>query len=232
MSLDQELEIGSQILEGLTYLQETNHVHGDLKPENIFVYLDAEGRPFVRISDFGKAKQLNNDNVKLFRNGNPSYSSPENKLTKKSEVYCAALMIIRLLENKYLTEEHSSLIEVPKEKQKDKPDERRKGVEKYLVEHPDCKQYNEWGRTNIVATVMAPFAYAIGVKGTPASQTAIHNYIDRLKEKLKNETSFENIEGLIFLLKRMTLSDRQARPTMEEALNQYQKFQAFMKEAG
>jgi serine/threonine-protein kinase len=49
-------ELARQALSGIAYAHEHEVVHRDLKPENIFVGRDAQGRPHVKILDYGLAK--------------------------------------------------------------------------------------------------------------------------------------------------------------------------------
>lgn len=57
---------------GLEYTHENNILHRDIKPENLV--LDERG--YVRITDFGIAKQYTKDNSSE-TSGTPGYMSPE-----------------------------------------------------------------------------------------------------------------------------------------------------------
>ncbi|KAF5346894.1 hypothetical protein D9756_010605 [Leucocoprinus leucothites] len=46
------------IVNGLAHLHAHNIVHGDLKPKNVLIHIDNEGKPTPEISDFGRAKIL------------------------------------------------------------------------------------------------------------------------------------------------------------------------------
>jgi len=90
MSLDKMIErqplpipmvalIGAQISRGLARAHDFSVIHRDLKPENIFVARLADGRPLVKILDFGIARSLHDQRLtsagQIF--GTPQYMAPE-----------------------------------------------------------------------------------------------------------------------------------------------------------
>ena len=68
---------------GLAAAHAAGVVHRDLKPDNLFVTRDAEGRPFLKVLDFGVSKfdVLSGDGPRLTREGStlgtPMYMAPE-----------------------------------------------------------------------------------------------------------------------------------------------------------
>jgi serine/threonine-protein kinase len=55
-------------------------VHRDVKPENIFVIQESDGSRFIKLLDFGFAKQLGSESLTVSRDGiigTPDYLSPE-----------------------------------------------------------------------------------------------------------------------------------------------------------
>lgn len=77
------LEIGRQMGSGLIRAHELGVVHRDLKPENVMVKWLGEGKPYVKILDFGMARLLSGDQggTPLTRKGavfgTPEYMPPE-----------------------------------------------------------------------------------------------------------------------------------------------------------
>lgn len=45
-----------QILQGVQYIHSKNLLHRDLKPQNVFLAVDSEGRPCAKIGDFGHSR--------------------------------------------------------------------------------------------------------------------------------------------------------------------------------
>ena len=60
---DLALELARQALSAIAYAHAHQVVHRDLKPENIFVARDADGRPAVKILDYGLAKFMADESV-------------------------------------------------------------------------------------------------------------------------------------------------------------------------
>lgn len=83
LSLDQVLELGTQICAALSCMLTNNVIHRDLKPDNIMLVQDEHGNEMVKVVDFGVAKILES-NTRLTRYqariGSPVYSSPEQYL--------------------------------------------------------------------------------------------------------------------------------------------------------
>jgi hypothetical protein len=144
-------------------------------------------------------------------------------------VYGAALIIIRLLEELNLEDNELSLIKVKNPKDiafftktnKEGKVEKisRRGIENYIVEHPDCRQFNQWVSGSYVTK------YWLGsFKNYPKAATAIQHYIKELMTcSLKKGFLNQSQEiGLNSLLKRMTLNDPNNRPTMNTALTEFE----------
>ncbi len=77
-TLREIVTIGEQVCAALSAAHERQIIHRDLKPDNIFL-LDVPDGPFIKVLDFGIAKDLNAAGVtrtgQLF--GTPEYMSPE-----------------------------------------------------------------------------------------------------------------------------------------------------------
>eukprot|EP00798_Chlamydomonas_sp_ICE-L_P027241 gene27241-2496_t len=67
-------EYFTDIVQGLEYLHFNGVVHGDLKPDNLLITMNAK----VKISDFGSARWLESEDTLLIRSlGTPAFMSPE-----------------------------------------------------------------------------------------------------------------------------------------------------------
>ena len=82
LSVQDALEIGAQILIGLGAAHEAGIVHRDMKPANVFLVSSADGRPFVKVLDFGISKVLDPSKISALTRtgvmlGTPAYMAPE-----------------------------------------------------------------------------------------------------------------------------------------------------------
>jgi serine/threonine protein kinase len=64
----------NQILNAISFLNDNNIVHGDIKPENILLTIDKKN---IKICDFCFAKKINNIDKNLLVRGSPLYMPPE-----------------------------------------------------------------------------------------------------------------------------------------------------------
>ena len=79
------------IIQGLSYIHSKNIIHRDIKPENLV--LDSRG--YVRITDFGIAKENEKDNSSE-TSGTPGYMSPE-ALLKKNHTFSTDFFAIGVI---------------------------------------------------------------------------------------------------------------------------------------
>ena len=69
-------ELTRQLLEGLRFLHDdVNILHMDLKPENLLLGTGQDGKPILKIGDFGLAQ--NADEPVTFKRGSRAFCSPE-----------------------------------------------------------------------------------------------------------------------------------------------------------
>jgi len=107
------LELARQALSAIGYAHTHQVVHRDLKPENMFVARDAQGRPLVKILDYGLAKFMASDSVlggggggtpltaMGTRIGTPLYMPPEqaagSSVDLAADVYSMGCVIFEML---------------------------------------------------------------------------------------------------------------------------------------
>ena len=100
LKISEKIEILEQITEELTKLRDHNIIHGDLKPHNIL--LTKGLRPIL--TDFGTAvviRKYEKIAKPFILQYTPAYAAPETieegKISKSSDVYSLATLIIELL---------------------------------------------------------------------------------------------------------------------------------------
>lgn len=79
LPIDEVARLFGQMAKGLAAAHKLGVVHRDIKPDNLFV-IDDEGEPFVKVLDFGIAKQLDATSELTSTGaimGTPAYMSPE-----------------------------------------------------------------------------------------------------------------------------------------------------------
>jgi serine/threonine-protein kinase len=95
-------EIQHQLLEGLhrAHATEPRNVHGDIKPENIYLHVPELDAPCVKILGFGKQREPSREKSgrTLFA---PKYMAPEQitgqSFTPKTDLYAAGLVLYEML---------------------------------------------------------------------------------------------------------------------------------------
>ncbi len=107
-------EIGRQMLRGLSVAHEAGLVHRDIKPDNVFLCSTEDGRPFVKVLDFGvvKVAQAGRDprtpepllipTAEGVAVGTPRYFSPEQTrgsrdLDERSDLYSVGLVLYTMV---------------------------------------------------------------------------------------------------------------------------------------
>ena len=87
---DKAIDVARQLCAGLAAAHDKGVLHRDLKPQNVML----DGRGKVRITDFGLAETILDDDV---RSGTPAYMSPEQlagrEVTPKSDIYALGLVL-------------------------------------------------------------------------------------------------------------------------------------------
>ncbi|MBZ0187093.1 MAG: serine/threonine protein kinase, partial [Candidatus Obscuribacterales bacterium] len=114
------IEILCQICDGMTHAHERGVIHRDLKPGNLMLEEDSEGRLHVRILDFGIARIERNQEEKGFSTrsgaliGSPLYMSPEQirclEIDQRSDVYSLGCIAYEMLSGRPPFEETSYVL--------------------------------------------------------------------------------------------------------------------------
>ncbi len=105
LTIDQKLDVFSQLCEAIDAAHQAGVVHRDIKPSNIFLTGEPGSDAFVKVMDFGVAKFLGGESVNITRGnevpGTPVYMAPEQFLDQgvdnRTDVYCLGVLLYELL---------------------------------------------------------------------------------------------------------------------------------------
>ena len=106
--IERAVDLVCQALEGLGAAHRADVIHRDLKPANLFLTTGPNGEDVVKIVDFGLAKLLTSDVIKLTVTGSvigtSHYLSPEQALgratTPRSDLFACGVILYELLAGK------------------------------------------------------------------------------------------------------------------------------------
>lgn len=132
------------VLNGLSYLHEEAGIfHSDIKPANILLIKDDEGKVIgIKITDFGCARDIRQEENPTYFSGDPSYLSPELKqLVDKMEAEIAPFLQEEK-QNRYLAEqdrEAKAMIFYKTNKSVDKLMIESSELQKEMQSNPDPK---------------------------------------------------------------------------------------------
>ena len=85
---DRALVLAAQAARAVQVLHEAGVIHRDVKPSNLLVDLDDEGRERVLVADLGSAKRLAEASGITVTTGTPSYMAPEQALGRSIDERC------------------------------------------------------------------------------------------------------------------------------------------------
>lgn len=101
------VELMLQIFRGLEHAHKQGVVHRDVKPENIFVTKDHDGKEVLKLVDFGIAKMAGRSGDDTHKTtagmvfGTPAYMSPEQAMgmeaDSRSDLYSAGVLMYQML---------------------------------------------------------------------------------------------------------------------------------------
>jgi len=215
----ERIRLAHDFLAGMTVLSVADCAHGDIKPQNCLVYRDSRGSLSLKVSDFGKTQKVAEGETKPYR-GNIRFVAPEGRVSKQGDVYGAALVVIRTLEE-FLGDSGESLVKIDKKDKEAQAIKKRRGIEKYIVEHKAFLGADTPGLPSIIYKGLPRRARLEKQtkKQKERQQKLLEGYVNALIEGLEGK----NIKcgELGNLLKEMLHVDPQKRPTMEEAFNRF-----------
>lgn len=215
ISIQNRLKFSRDLANGLKELHSTNHVYGDLKPENCLVF-NKDDHPILKIADFGKTVKLSDKSKKPYKmySGNPRFMAPEGTLSKKSDVWGAGIILIRIFEEDVL-DKKGNLFPSKEIENKSK----FRGIEKYMVEHKNFLVSKKGGPASIITRMKARFTSPTSKQKTE-QQRELHAYLKKLEVKLSQKYDNDEVKKLIQLIKRMTSPMPGRRPSMETVLKE------------
>ncbi len=112
------LELIAQIAEALAEIHAVGVLHKDLKPANVFVVIDGDGRPTIRLGDFGSSRLYDSEYLARLQitklgftqvldpnqgesSGTPLYLAPEvqagQPATVKADIYALGVMLYQFV---------------------------------------------------------------------------------------------------------------------------------------
>lgn len=103
------LQICAPACEALAFAHQLGVIHRDIKPDNIFLHHDADGKEIVKVLDFGVAKANRNSMTMAMHSltmsgelvGTPYYLAPERIQSQqydgRSDVYAVGVMMFQML---------------------------------------------------------------------------------------------------------------------------------------
>lgn len=102
-SKSEYLDIWYQICLGVYYLHSKNIIHADLKPTNILLFIDSNGKIRVKITDFGMSKLYIGDKLTC-KYGTPTFIAPEyyidKEWDKKTDIWSLGLILYILFNDR------------------------------------------------------------------------------------------------------------------------------------
>lgn len=222
-----------QLLNGMSNLHLFG-IHGDIKPENCLVYKNGT----LRVADFGKGARVDGDTPIPGYEGNTRFAPPEDAKSKKGDVYGIGLCLIRILEEQFLDDAGTPIVFLNDEgkplvpaQELDKkalaPHEKRRGIERFILEHPAFQRTCETEGTGFIGFAKC-LQCRLGAKvgwdkeALQKEKDVLDNYISDLCTKIQNEKkkllSPEKAGELQALLQSLTAIDPAERPAMSDAL--------------
>lgn len=215
---------------GLAELHSIDMVAGDSKLDNILVYKDKEGNLSAKVADFGRAKDINGDES-IENKGNTRTVDPSGKISKKGEVWSAAVNTLQMLS--LLLDDPNSVVDemmndAPGATESIAPHPDRKGVEKLVLQHKAFSAVENKG------TWIGRVENARRRKNPPevsadTQSLLMTTYTDKLLETLeeKGKISPDQRQLLSGVLRSSFSVDPEKRPSMADSVQIMQSAMGF-----
>lgn len=212
---------------GMMNLHKANFVHGDIKLENLLLFLNKSdpAQSHVKVSDFGKGAKVSGDKPSGLYSGNTRFGPPEGALSKAGDVYGVGICLIRILEEQLLTGEKNTLMPVHETTRKIPPAHSdRRGVEKYILDNPAFTRSYETkgsfsGKVLDFCARVRTCAGKVSKEQLAYESEALNRYIDVLCKELEKQGKLGPLQAssLKAMLQFMTDPNPGKRISMEMA---------------
>jgi len=105
LSEDACSDILCQISMGLQHLRQHKYIHRDLKPQNILLHSNGNGRYILKIADFGFTRELDHNNMAETICGSPLYMAPEvlhsQSYDERADLWSIGVLMYQMLFGNY-----------------------------------------------------------------------------------------------------------------------------------
>jgi serine/threonine-protein kinase len=179
LSLGVAVDYVLQASEAIAEAHAIGIVHRDLKPSNLFLTQRRNGKPCVKVLDFGISKLLGGDDIRKTSTravfGSPLYMSPEQLVSSadvdaRADVWSMGVVLYELLVGETpffapsLAELHVAILQRPapdvRTKRPDVPAPVAEAITRALAK----KREERLGSIDALATALAPFASPVGLE--------------------------------------------------------------------
>jgi serine/threonine-protein kinase len=213
-----------QACEGLAEAHAMGLVHRDIKPANLFLTRRPDGRPFVKVLDFGISKRLADVHLGLTDPrssiGSPWYMSPEqmknaSSVNQRTDIWSIGVVLFELLtgthpfEGRTVTEVCSKVLTEPAPLLRSKRPQADAGLEAIISRCLEKEAHDRYPTVASLAESLAPFGS--GRVTAVASQPSFRPNSERPEHERENtkadlrkavgigfdSTTFAPIEGAI-----------------------------------
>lgn len=214
LSFNKRLQLGLQAVHGVEELHARGYVHGDIKPDNFLIFKE-ENREVVKLSDFGKTQKLNDKELIRYA-GNLRLAAPELVTSRTGDVYSTGMVLVRIMEEANAERVICKL---------DGKGKYRRGIE--TLGRSNALYYNICYRIkSIVAVIFQSFFGKRFVNKEDIKRAEKMNaYINTIQLPMESLNSLDSKKLVLWrdLVKRMTATDPNERPTMKTVLKEYKK---------